>query len=401
MASSRRCEGEEDGVCGAEAATRPCRTDLARSVSSHRRAQRGRQGVLACVAACLISLSGVAAQPPYIQGSWKVTYRFVEMKGDKNEINACTGPFPFQYTFVYDICQADYATNTNYEYSALIAGSDPSQTRVRNLAEATPDLVISSCAYRPTTLGPAGATQDWKKLGEPGYPDDQAWQARKPLDENSIPVDPRTFSNFQLPLRKPYVWGTICSQFDWQDTAANQAGFKYYNGAWRHENETWVFINDACDCEADDPEKRAKVCGMEPLGCNYLVEGTSLVMSKGLVCLKAANVEESTCKPSLVGVSGGPVIYPESTTGVQPAADGSTAVCFMYSTIEGSREKDAEAVKGQCTDSTSTAADEEAPAERRRSSPWDDDESSSAISLAPARLLAVLLPAFLALLWAR
>lgn len=32
MASSRRCEGEEDGVCGAEAATRPCRTDLARSV---------------------------------------------------------------------------------------------------------------------------------------------------------------------------------------------------------------------------------------------------------------------------------------------------------------------------------------------------------------------------------
>ena len=31
-------------------------------------------------------------------------------------------------------------------------------------------------------------------------------QARKPLDENSLPVDPRTFSNFQLPLRKPYVW---------------------------------------------------------------------------------------------------------------------------------------------------------------------------------------------------
>jgi len=34
-------------------------------------------------------------------------------------------------------------------YSALIAGSDPSQTRVRNLAEATPDLVISNCAYVP------------------------------------------------------------------------------------------------------------------------------------------------------------------------------------------------------------------------------------------------------------
>ena len=201
---------------------------------------------------------------------------------------------------------------------------------MRNLVEATPDLVISNCAYKPTTFGPAGATQDWKKLREPGYPSDQAWQAKKPLDENSLATEPRTFANFQLPLRKPYLWGTICHQFDWQDTAANKAGFQYYSGAWRHENETWVFLNNACDCDSGDPAKNAAICGMEPEGCNTRIDGTNLIMSKGLACLESQQVSIDDCKPRLVGVSGGPVIYPEETTGVPALADGSTAMCFMW-----------------------------------------------------------------------
>eukprot|EP00961_Rhodomonas_salina_P080380 1081378-Rhodomonas_salina.2 len=42
--------------------------------------------------------------------------------------------------------------------------------------EANPDEQVSRCAYRPTTFGPAGVTQDWLKLGEPGYPADNSWQ---------------------------------------------------------------------------------------------------------------------------------------------------------------------------------------------------------------------------------
>jgi hypothetical protein len=60
----------------------------------------------------------------------------------------------------------------------------------------------------------------------------------RPKDEKNRQVEPRTFANFQLPLKPPYVWGTVCSQYDWPDKAP-MAGFKYYKNAWRHENETW------------------------------------------------------------------------------------------------------------------------------------------------------------------
>jgi hypothetical protein len=36
--------------------------------------------------------------------------QFVEMKGDKNTMNACKGPFPYSYTWQYDIC-FDQSTN--------------------------------------------------------------------------------------------------------------------------------------------------------------------------------------------------------------------------------------------------------------------------------------------------
>ena len=40
----------------------------------------------------------------------------------------------------------------------------------------------------------------------------------RPRNEKNEFVEPKTFANFQLPLRPPYVWGTICSQYDWPDT---------------------------------------------------------------------------------------------------------------------------------------------------------------------------------------
>jgi hypothetical protein len=39
---------------------------------------------------------------------------------------------------------------------------------------------------------------------------------------------------------KAQVWGSICNQYDWQDTLKMGAGFSFYKNAWRHENETWL-----------------------------------------------------------------------------------------------------------------------------------------------------------------
>ena len=38
----------------------------------------------------------------------------------------------------------------------------------------------------------------------------------RPRDEKNRMTEPKTFANFQLPLKSPYAWGTICKQYDWQ-----------------------------------------------------------------------------------------------------------------------------------------------------------------------------------------
>jgi hypothetical protein len=45
---------------------------------------------------------------------------------------------------------------------------------------------------------------------------------------------------------KAQVWGSICNQYDWQDTLKMGAGFSFYKNAWRHENETWLAYQCRC-----------------------------------------------------------------------------------------------------------------------------------------------------------
>lgn len=97
------------------------------------------------------------------------------MKGDKNYMNACKGPFPYSYSWSFDICQAQGSA----EFTAVITGADAGTTRSQRLVEGTPDNVIQLCAYRRTTQGAAGASQDWAARASPGYPADTTWQTRK------------------------------------------------------------------------------------------------------------------------------------------------------------------------------------------------------------------------------
>lgn len=326
---------------------------------------------------------GQQESAPYVQGSWSITYKFVEMKGDKNFPNACRGPFPYQYTWSFDICMAESNNPDNF-YQAQIAGSDPSTMRTQRIVEANPDEQVSRCAYRPTTFGPAGVTQDWLKLGEPGYPADNSWQNWRPRDEDDRQTEPRTFSDFQLPPNKPYVWGTLCHQYDWQDIARNEAGFKYYEGAWRHENETWIFLRNACDCKDSSGEPLAEVCGMEADGgCNVQLERTRIVQLSNEACLSQKGVDLASCPLSIIGVSGGPVLYTEAATNTPKMIDGRDAFCFTYSKITGTQLRNAQQVERNCR---STSQGESTSAED------GEDAQTSPASPRPAPALPRLLP---------
>ena len=309
--------------------------------------------LLACVCVALLVAAVGAQDVPHIQGQWKVTYKFVEMKGDKNMANACKGPFPYQYSWTYEICQAKGQT----AYTAIIAGAESTTTRSRTLARASPNEIISKCKYRPTVQGPAGLTQDWKKLQAPGYPEDQEWQKWKPKDEKNQDTEPRTFASFQLPItpdqQSTFVWGDVCFQYDWQDTAENKAGFPYYKGAWRHENETWIFVRDPRNCAADAGSsaalEQAKKLDSEG-GCLEKAVGTTIMRTKDNsdACLISKGIDVDKCPYSLLGVSGGPVLYDEEITGVPKTSDGRTNFCFMYSQITGTLIKSAADVEVQC-----------------------------------------------------
>mmetsp|Transcript_32142 Transcript_32142/g.50172 ORF Transcript_32142/g.50172 Transcript_32142/m.50172 type:complete len:362 (+) Transcript_32142:401-1486(+) len=309
------------------------------------------------------SLTGV----PYVQGSYAITYKVIEMKGDMRWENACKGPFPYQFTWTFDICHDQNAGEDANLYQAQIAGSDRSTIRSRRILEATPDVQVERCSYRSTSLGPAGEGQNWITLGEPDYPEDPAWQNWKPKDENDVDTEPRTFRDFHLPVSPPYVWGTLCHQYDWQDVAKNEGGWSdFYLNAWRHENETWIFYYDACNCL--DPSTNAPppgLCGFDPDGCNELIEGTRLVRLTNENCLKQkSSLSLADCQVAITGVGGGTVLYPEQSTQTPKLADGRTRFCFMYSKITGRQTRSAEQVarncaQGSASSSTSTEDEEE------------------------------------------
>mmetsp|Transcript_29750 Transcript_29750/g.95179 ORF Transcript_29750/g.95179 Transcript_29750/m.95179 type:complete len:263 (-) Transcript_29750:61-849(-) len=237
-------------------------------------------------------------QVPYIQGSWIITYKFVELKGDRTVKNACRGPFPYYYTWTFDICQSPGSAN----YIAVINGAEVATPRYRKLIQATPDAISQNCKYSPTTYGPAGVTQDWALKSAPGYPSDNSWQNWRPRDVNGKETEPITFSNFQLPTQSPFLWGDVCHQYDWQDTVSNSAGISsFYRNAWRHENDTWIFIQDACNCKGGNAGALQRICALTSQGgCNEKV-GTITYISNP-TCVEKEGISINECPYSIAGL---------------------------------------------------------------------------------------------------
>ena len=130
-------------------------------------------------------------------------------------------------------------------------------------------------------------------------------------------------------------WGRICDQFDWPDMKELGPGYanSFYEGALRHENMTWIWIKHlstcrcfpACkDCYYSDPEVSPQFQNINE------------------TCIASFGDDiEIDCDYKIVGVGGGPVVYPPNTTGRDLDFEGNPLICWQYSVIEGYRTLEA------------------------------------------------------------
>ena len=121
-------------------------------------------GVLLCLLAHVHSAS---INPPSIQGSWSVVYQTVEMKGDRGQPNACQGPFPWQYTWQFDICQGT-DSNTggpSNSFIALISGT--TVKRSYSLVLSTSQIVQTNCKEQYNYVNEAPVTINAAAWGFP------------------------------------------------------------------------------------------------------------------------------------------------------------------------------------------------------------------------------------------
>ena len=103
------------------------------------------------------SADGTSTTPPSIQGSWTIVYNFVEMKGDRGQPNACQGPYPWQYTWQFDLCQGTDSTGApSLSFIALISGT--TYQRSYTFALSTSQLVQTNCQEQYNYVNEAPVT---------------------------------------------------------------------------------------------------------------------------------------------------------------------------------------------------------------------------------------------------
>mmetsp|Transcript_41493 Transcript_41493/g.83386 ORF Transcript_41493/g.83386 Transcript_41493/m.83386 type:complete len:363 (+) Transcript_41493:63-1151(+) len=266
---------------------------------------------------------------PYVQGTFEITYKYQEMRGDRDIPNVppCLGPFPYSYTFKIDIFQ----TRGENQFSFCFEGTDCATSALSSgLKQGAPDVILADCEFKPYegfeafTRLPDGVSP---RIEDPLRPRDQYGQ-----EEDSY-----VFSQFHVPETEPYVWGTFCNQYNWQDVALsrNIDGSGSYAGTWRNENETWFFVRDITTCK----------CYPSCAECQERVPGTNVFQvnpgTEGVTCLARYDAIREECDWRLHGVGGGAVLYtPEMGYPLLP--DGAFQRCFHYSEITGVRTRTAE-----------------------------------------------------------
>jgi hypothetical protein len=136
------------------------------------------------------------------------------------------------------------------------------------------------------------------------------------------------FSHFQLPTEAEHlVWGRLCQKYAFQEVATGGAAFRppepHLRGAFRHVNESWIFLLQPETCS----------CWPSCASCVITLPGSRL-RTVDRACLRAAGLDpEAACRYMFVGVGGGANIFPFNSTGVKPLLTGEPKLCFQYATI--------------------------------------------------------------------
>jgi hypothetical protein len=275
---------------------------------------------------------------PYISGLWKFTYEYNEMTGplDNKETNPCYGPFPYRYTWNIYIWQKVENINgtrrttgdirvCNYDLMDCTADS-----YAWTIIEGNKDLVDTRCRFRAYDEHPS----DWFRF--PGYRQGGYQKQLQPTDKDAKPLPVRLWNAFKSPNHRPWVWGIFCEQFSWYEkkTTVKNTPMPLYEGAWRHDNETWIIVREISTCP----------CFPACAECEHKIRGTQIkqvLESDGGKCLAKYGTVASKCEYVIRGVSGGPVRYPPETTQKEKQENGDDQVCFQYANIYGKLAKDA------------------------------------------------------------
>ncbi|EKX49714.1 hypothetical protein GUITHDRAFT_104678 [Guillardia theta CCMP2712] len=190
-----------------------------------------------------------------------------------------------------------------------------------NFGQTTTKILKSRCAFRPHGLSESNLdpflTAKWivdSKLSTMYTTHSTDFQTKFGFAKDSEGKDifPTLWSRWHVPSEDKFPmdevpWGRICAQFDWPDVTALGDGYAnaYYRNALRHENMTWVWIKDISSCK----------CFPSCYQCTYRVAGLSPQFEFiNKTCLATYKNTIDDCEYKIVGVGGGPMVYPTAIT---------------------------------------------------------------------------------------
>ena len=115
-------------------------------------------------------------------------------------------------------------------------------------------------------------------------------------------------------------------------------------GSWRYDNETWIFLRpiENCPCFPASVLPSSYASSDECSRCSDCEETIpntffKQVRNDGGACLAKYGYSIKDCEWSIVGVGGGPAVFPPSTTGLPQTGNGENQVCFSYANIKGTK----------------------------------------------------------------
>jgi len=270
---------------------------------------------------------------PYVAGTWEITYTYNEMFGPLGGVitNPCRGPFPYRYTWNVLIYQLVSDVNGTKQTTGNIRACWSDRMNCINdalnwtIREGDSSYVKQECYFRP-----------YDQYGSnyilyPGYPQGGYQTEIKPTDRFGNTISSRLYSRFAVPNTSPFVYGSFCNQFAWYDGTTTVKDTPLYKGSWRYDNETWIFLRPIENCP----------CFPACSECEETIPNTILkqVRNDGGACLAKYGYSIKDCEWSIVGVGGGPAVFPPATTGLPQTSRGEDQVCFSYANIKGTKLK--------------------------------------------------------------